>query len=140
MSTVRPLQHTAEPPRWHELVGALGLTAISPATWAARSGSMAVLPVWYEPELAEPARLLQTLRLRPRITSDSGGWSDFTGNGGGLVGLHQASGLRFELAFEHTGDQDELVEHLQQAGFRATVVDGASAPWWCEHGTAQDFR
>ncbi len=73
---------------------------------------MVVLPVWYVPELAEPARLLQVLGLGPRIASESGGWSDFTGGGGGLVGLHLDAEPRVKLALEHGGDQDELAERL----------------------------
>lgn len=56
---------------------------ISGGARAADSGELAVQPIWYQPDLAEPRRILETIGLRPRIASAAGTWLDFATDGGG---------------------------------------------------------
>lgn len=97
---------------------------VSQGERSARSGPMAVLPIWYADDLDEPGRLLTALGLRPRISSESGGWHDFVAPGGGLVALHTGT-ARVDLAFEFAADLDELAGRLVAAGHPAVVLDEA---------------
>ncbi len=89
------------------------------------SGSLAVQPIWYQSDLAEPRRLLETIGLRPHIASDTGNWVTLTGDGGGLAALHRDEPVRMELSLEYAGDLDALAERLSAAGVRASVIDEA---------------
>ena len=97
----------------------------------ADSGATAVQPIWYQPDLGEPRRVLQALGLRPRIASDTGSWIDFTADGGGLLALHQDDRTRIELSLEYAADLDAvadldaLAERLTAAGHQASVIDEA---------------
>jgi len=91
----------------------------------APTGPLAVLPIWYQPDLAEPRRLLEALGLRARLSADAGVWMDFVADGGGLVGLHRDEHVSFELSFEYSADLDALAERLTTAGYAAAVVDEA---------------
>lgn len=98
---------------------------LSPGARAADSGPVAVQPIWYQPVLDEPRRILEAIGLRPRISSDTGTWIDFTADGGGLVALHQHEEVRIDLSLEYAGDLDTLAELLTQAGLSPSVVDEA---------------
>lgn len=89
------------------------------------SGPLAVQPIWYQPDLAEPRRILEAVGLRPRLSSDNGDWLDFTADGGGQAALHRDDAVRFELSLEYVGDLDALAGLLTDAGHRATVIDEA---------------
>lgn len=98
---------------------------ISGGARTAAAGELAVQPIWYQPDLGEPRRILETIGLRARIASESGSWIDFTADGGGLAALHQAATARFEAGLEYAGDLDALAERLTEAGFAASVIDEA---------------
>lgn len=99
--------------------------SVSGGARTADSGPLAAQPIWYQADLAEPRRILEAVGLRPRIASTSGGWIDFTADGGGLAALHWADEPRFEVSLEYTGDLDDLAERVSQAGFGASVIDEA---------------
>lgn len=86
-------------------------------------GSLAVQPIWFQQELDEPRRILETLGLRPRIRSDSGGWVEFEADGGGLLALHHGETPRVGLSFLESSDLDALAARLRSAGFEAAVID-----------------
>lgn len=88
-------------------------------------GDIAVQPIWFQHDLAEPRAILEMLGLRGGITSDRGGWVEMLADGGS-VGLH-AGGPSIGLSFEARGDLDELTSRLRDAGFAASVVDEAFA-------------
>lgn len=98
---------------------------ISGGARVANAGDLAVQPIWYQADLTEPRRILETIGLRPRIASDSGSWIDFTADGGGMAALHQATDVRFELGLEYARDLDALCERLAGAGFTASIIDEA---------------
>lgn len=98
---------------------------LSPGTRPVDTGSLAVQPIWYQPDLEEPRRILQTVGLQPRIASDTRTWIDFTADGGGLAALHQHSEVKIDLSLEYAGDLDALADRLCQAGFTASVIDEA---------------
>ncbi len=98
---------------------------ISGGARTAAAGPLSVQPIWYQSDLAEPRRILETIGLRPRLASDAGTWIDFTADGGGLAALHQDDGVRIELSLEYTGDLDALAERLIRSGFTASVIDEA---------------
>ncbi|GAA5151926.1 hypothetical protein GCM10025768_19120 [Microbacterium pseudoresistens] len=89
------------------------------------SGSIAVQPIWFQPDLGEPRALLEALGLAPGVAADRGGWVELTADGGS-VGLHQGE-PRLGLSFEARGDLDALAARLRDAGFDASVVDEAFA-------------
>ena len=89
------------------------------------SGDIAVQPIRFQDDLAEPRAILQALGLRPGIAADRGGWVEMRADGG-AVGLHSgAPGIG--LSFEARGDLDALAVRLRDAGFDASVVDEAFA-------------
>ena len=98
---------------------------ISGGARAADTGALAVQPIWYQSDLDEPRRFLETIGLRPHVASQSGTWISFTAEGGGLAALHHAEAVRFELSLEYTGDLDALAERLAAAGHPASVIDEA---------------
>lgn len=98
---------------------------VSGGARTADAGPLAVQPIWYQADLAEPRRILETIGLRPRIASDAGTWIDFTADGGGLAALHQGEVARVELSLDYAGDLDALAERLAQAGLNASVIDEA---------------
>lgn len=87
--------------------------------------AVAVMPIWYSPDAGEPVTIITALGLRARLASDSGGWQDFTADGGGQLAWHHAPSVGVELSMEHSGDLDALARTLTQAGVGAAVVDEA---------------
>lgn len=95
-----------------------------------------VAPLWFTSEPTTATRTLTALGARPRIGSESGGWTDLTTDSG-LVAVHASGSAETgplgasapaawaSLGFEYTGSLDGLVEELQQAGIEATVIDEA---------------
>ncbi|WOF23007.1 hypothetical protein N8K70_16675 [Microbacterium betulae] len=88
-----------------------------------RPGELAVLPIWFQPDLDEPHRILEALGLRPRIVSDRGGWVELVAGGGGLVALHHGDEPLIGLSFLAPGDLDALAARLRDAGFDPAVID-----------------
>ncbi|CAH0165531.1 MULTISPECIES: hypothetical protein [unclassified Microbacterium] len=88
-------------------------------------GAIAVQPIWFQEDLAEPRAILEALGFRAGITSDRPGWVEMLGDGGS-IGLHTGE-PRIGLSFEARGDLDALAARLQDAGFEASVVDEAFA-------------
>ncbi|MGO2933096.1 hypothetical protein [Microbacterium sp.] len=88
-------------------------------------GDIAVQPIWFQADLAEPRAILESLGFRGGIASDRGGWVEMLGDGGS-VGLHEGE-ARIGLSFEARGDLDALAARLRDAGFAASVVDEAFA-------------
>ncbi|WP_194419841.1 hypothetical protein [Microbacterium abyssi] len=101
--------------------------AISVSEGAAQhgAGDVAVQPIWFQADLAEPRAMLEALGFRGGVTADRGGWVEMLGDGGS-VGLHEGE-PRIGLSFEARGDLDALASRLQDAGFTASVVDEAFA-------------
>jgi hypothetical protein len=97
---------------------------ISAGVVSSPDGPLSVMPIWYGLELDQAKAAYAALGLAPRISSDGGGWSDFTADGGGIAALHTGE-ARVELSFEYTGDLDALAETVTDAGFPARVVDEA---------------
>ena len=98
---------------------------ISGGARLADTGALAVQPIWYQPDLSEPRRILEAIGLRPRIASDSGTWIDFTADGGGLAALHQHAEAKIDISLEYAADLDALAERLTGAGFTASIIDEA---------------
>ena len=88
-------------------------------------GDIAVQPIWFQDDLAQPRAILEALGFRGGIAADRGGWVEMLGDGGS-VGVH-AGEPRLGLSFEARGDLDALVSRLQDAGFSASLVDEAFA-------------
>ena len=89
------------------------------------AGQIAVQPIWFQEDLAEPRAILEALGFQAGIAADRGGWVEMLGDGGS-VGLH-AGKPRIGLSFEARGDVDALALRLRDAGFEASVVDEAFA-------------
>ena len=70
--------------------------AISVSEGAAQGGvgDIAVQPIWFQADLAEPRAILEALGLRGGIASDRGGWVEMLGDGGsvGLPRVRPGSG------------------------------------------------
>lgn len=88
-------------------------------------GDIAVQPLWFQEDLAEPQAILEALGFRAGIVADRGGWVEMLCDGG-VVGLHEGE-PRIGLSFEARGDLDALAARLQDAGFAASVIDEAFA-------------
>ncbi|TNU77222.1 hypothetical protein FH969_00090 [Miniimonas arenae] len=123
------LAPAAEPPAAH--------SPADPAP-AGPTPTTAVQAIWYTPVVQEAADLLETLGLRRRIASDSGGWVDLRADGGGLAAVHAGRTVGTELAFEiagpgavgdaGAGDGDggllhELHARLTASGHDAALID-----------------
>lgn len=110
-----------------------------PRETGAPASLLAVLALWYTPDVDPAVRVLRDIGAKPRISSDAGTWHDFTAKNGGLVAAHTEGRTAAELAFEYDGDVRDLVRSLTEAGFDPVVVDesyGRSlrvrAPWGAE--------
>jgi hypothetical protein len=94
---------------------------------------MRVRPVRFTNDVAAMRRFLETLGLRARITSDHGGWVDFSIDSPGTVALHDAASAvtvqgpgQTSLAFEADEPLEPLQDRLMAAGFTdAHIVDEA---------------
>lgn len=89
------------------------------------AGDIAVLPLWYTPEVDAARATLRALGLVERITSDTGDWADLICPGGGLTAVHRDDRPTAAVSFEHTGDLAALHARVTDAGFTADVVDEA---------------
>lgn len=88
---------------------------------------MRVVPVRYTTDPQRMQVFLQALGLTTTIASDSGGWIQLAGAGGG-VGLHEAGADRGtpgsdELSFESDEPLEAVGGRLEAAGFAAHIVD-----------------
>lgn len=92
---------------------------------------VSVAPLWFTDDAATAVHTLTALGAQPRIGSTDGGWTDLRTDSG-LVAVHAAAtaetvspsaGASVGLSFEHTGDIDELLGPLQDAGIEATIID-----------------
>ncbi|MDL9979592.1 hypothetical protein [Microbacterium candidum] len=101
-----------------------GTLTVSVGAGADDHGPLAVMPIWYDTDLDRARTVYRALGLAPRISSDGGGWSDFSADGGGLAALHGGD-PRIELSFEYAGDLDALAKRVADAGFPAHIVDEA---------------
>ncbi len=109
-----------------EVIGSSGArVTVSGGARRAERGELAVLPIWYQQDVAEARRIVEAIGLGPRIASRSESWTDFTGDGGGLAAVHRDSQVAVELAWEYSGDLDAFAVRLDRAGLAAVVVDEA---------------
>ncbi|GAB3553845.1 hypothetical protein GCM10027404_27150 [Arthrobacter tumbae] len=84
---------------------------------------LAVLPIWYTPDLTAASKVFTDIGARKRLSSDAGSWVDFTAKNGGLIAVHGADKVSTELAFEFSGDVKTLQERLQQSFVPSTLAD-----------------
>ncbi len=87
-----------------------------------------MLPIWVTDQVHAARDVLLGIGAVARIAADSGVWSDFSFDGGGLAAVHRAEqgaepAADVELAFEYDGDVEELVPVLQAAGVAAMLID-----------------
>ena len=115
------------------------LADAGPRETGAPPSPLAVLVLWYTPDVGPAVGVLQDIGARPRISSDAGTWHDFRAKNGGLVAAHTGHRTAAELAFEYDGDVQDLLGGLTGAGFEPAVVDGSygrslrvRAPWGAE--------
>lgn len=101
------------------------MITVSTGTAATAAQDVAVQPIWFQEDLAEPRAILVALGLRTGISADRGGWTEMLSDNGS-VGLH-AGEPRIGLSFEARGDLDALASKLTDAGFATSVVDEAFA-------------
>lgn len=109
------------------------VTTVHVAVGAARPphGDVSLLPLIFTPDVDGASRVLTTLGLTLKITSDSGGWAVFDAKGGGSIALHDIGSAsnpvanHVGLSFEHRGDLDAAAERLTASGSDSTVVDEA---------------
>lgn len=87
------------------------------------SGIVSAAPLILTSDVEAVASELERLGLTRRLTSESGGWADLTGDG--VVGVHIGS-TGMMLGFE-TDRLGELAECVRAAGFRANLVDESFA-------------
>ncbi len=88
-------------------------------------GPLVVMPLQFTPDVESATELYKAFGLKPRIKSDSGGWVDFTADGGGMVALHHHESVRLGLTFEFTGNIDDLAQRLRESGREPVIVDEA---------------
>ncbi len=89
---------------------------------------LSVLPIWVTDQVHAARDVLLGIGAVARIAADSGVWSDFSCDGGGLAAVHRAEqgaepAADVELAFEYDGDVEELVPVLQAADVAAMLID-----------------
>ncbi|MCW4459227.1 VOC family protein [Microbacterium sp. MPKO10] len=94
-------------------------------------GDVSLQPLIFTPDVDGASRVLTTLGLALKITSNSGSWAVFDADGGGSIALHDIASATtpvtdpVSLSFEHRGDLDAAVERLTASGIDASVVDEA---------------
>lgn len=98
---------------------------VSEGAQSTAGGDIAVQPIWFQPDLAEPRAILEALDLKAGIAADRGGWVELTSDSGS-IGLH-AGEPHVGFGFEARGDLEALAAQVQDAGFAASVVDEAFA-------------
>ncbi|PZF82062.1 hypothetical protein [Jiangella anatolica] len=85
--------------------------------------ALSPLPLWYTPDVAGAAGVLDRLGLTVRIASRRGDWVDFVAPGGGLVAAHGADRPSVQLSFEYDGDVRALAARLTARGLTPSVID-----------------
>ncbi|RJT79902.1 VOC family protein [Arthrobacter cheniae] len=112
------------------------LAGAGPRETGAPPSALAVLALWYTPDVEAAAGVLKDMGAKPRISSDAGTSHHFKAKNGGVVATHVGEVVATELAFEYDGDVRDLVPALTAGGFEPVVVDrncGLSlrvgAPW-----------
>ncbi|MHA7283087.1 VOC family protein [Arthrobacter sp. TMS2-4] len=115
------------------------LADAGPRETGAPPSPLAVLALWYTPDVGPAATVLGDIGAKPRSSSDAGTRHDFRAKNGGLVTARTGARTAAELAFEYDGDVRDLVRNLTVHGFEPMVVDeihGRSlrvpAPWGAE--------
>lgn len=90
---------------------------------------MRVIPVRFTNDTGAMRRFLEALGLAATIASDSGGWIELAGTGGG-VGLHAADSAETEyspgetsLSFESDEALEDVQVRLAAAGFPSDIID-----------------
>ncbi|MFT4235314.1 MAG: hypothetical protein QM607_09995 [Microbacterium sp.] len=88
-------------------------------------GDLAVEPIWFQRDIAEPRAILQALGFTTGIVADRGGWAQMRADGG-AIGLHEGD-PGIGASFRADGDLDALAERVREAGFEAAIIDEAYA-------------
>lgn len=90
---------------------------------------MRVVPVRFTNDTGAMRRFLEALGLVATIASDSGGWIELAGSGGG-VGLHTADSAESgyspgetSLSFESDEALEDVQVRLAAAGFPSDIID-----------------
>lgn len=94
---------------------------------------MRIRPVRFTKNVAAMRRFLEALGLQARISSEDGGWVDFTIDSVGMAALHDATTVatgygpgQTSLSFEADEPLEPLQDRLVAAGFTdAHIVDEA---------------
>lgn len=93
------------------------------APGGANEPRLAVLPIWYGPDVSLPRDVLEALGARPEIVGDDGTWTELVFPGGGRAGVHRAESPGVELAFWWDGDVEDALALLTDAGVEAVLID-----------------
>jgi hypothetical protein len=115
------------------------LAGVGPRDTGAPASPLAVLALWFTPDVDQGAQVLENIGAKPRISPVTGEWYDFSAKNGGLVAVHAGRRTVIGLAFEYDGDVRDLVAPLAAAGFEPVVLDedhgrslGVRSPWGAE--------
>ena len=115
------------------------LADVGPRETSAPPSPLAVLALWYTPDVGPAAKVLGDIGAKPRISSDAGSRQDFRAKNGGIVAASTAPRTAVGLAFEYDGDVREILAGLVAIGPGAVVVEDAGgrslrvrAPWGAE--------
>ncbi|XAS68546.1 VOC family protein [Micrococcaceae bacterium Sec5.7] len=102
-------------------------TRAADGTWATSPDAdpaLAASIMWITPDSAAARQDLANIGARPRVSSDSGDWADFTAKNGGRIGVHIGGVVTAgPLGFEYDGDLATLLDRLTAAGHAAHIVD-----------------
>ncbi|WP_309066257.1 hypothetical protein [Microbacterium sp.] len=90
----------------------------------AHSDTIAVQPIWFQPDVGEARAILEAFGLRAHLAADRGGWIEMHADGGGTVGIHSGEEAGIGRSFV-AHDLDALAACLADADFPASVIDEA---------------
>lgn len=87
------------------------------------TGGLTIMPLWYSTDAGAARTVIGSIGGQPRMSSNSGVWSDFVCDAGGLVAVHVDTVTSASLSFEYDGDLDAFAEHLRGHDVDARIID-----------------
>lgn len=84
---------------------------------------LSIMPLWYSTDVDGARAMIRGIGAHPRMRSDSGVWTDFACDTGGLVAVHADVTTSTALSFEYDGDLDALADRLRSRGIDARIID-----------------
>ncbi len=94
-------------------------------TSSASEGQLAVVALWYTPDIPGAESTMANIGAKPDTISNSGNRAQYRAKHGGFVAAHSGTGASVELSLEYAGKLEVLATAVSAAGLTGHLVDEA---------------